>query len=60
MIEDIAVVEERYQKARWLKVHPDRVPTNSVSYCFPYRVWVPCAHEDDMSVSQFDFILFLK
>jgi hypothetical protein len=50
MIEDIAVVEERYQLAKWLGVSPDAVPTEQVSYTFPWRVWVPCAIEDDMSV----------
>lgn len=47
MIEDIAVVEERYQLAKWLGIDADAVPTDSVSYTFPWRVWVPCALEDD-------------
>ena len=45
MIEDLAVVEERYQLAKWLNVSPDAVPTDAVSYTFPWKVWVPCVLE---------------
>ena len=47
MIEDLAVVEERYQLALWLGIPPDSVPTNKVSYSFPWNVWVPAVLEED-------------
>ena len=50
MVEDIAVVEERYQMARFLGIPPDAVPTESVDYAFPLGVWVPAACESDASV----------
>ena len=46
MIEDLAVVEERYQMAKWLGISPVDVPNDSVSYTFPWRVWVPCVFEE--------------
>jgi hypothetical protein len=53
LVEDLAVVEERYQLARWLKVDPLSIPTDAVSYTFPYKVWVPAVMEEapDMAVS---------
>ena len=51
MIEDLAVVAERHQLAKWLDVAYDTVPTDTVSYTFPWRVWVPCVLEDDCDVS---------
>ena len=51
MIEDLAVVEGRYMLAKWLKVDPNSIPTDKVSYTFPFMVWVPCVHEGDYATT---------
>ena len=47
MIEDLAVVAERYQLAKWLGVSPELIPTSKVSYTFPWNVWVPVVWMDE-------------
>jgi len=46
MIEDLAVVAERYQMAKWLGIPPDSIPHEKVSYTFPWNVWVPVEFAD--------------
>jgi len=49
MIEDLAIVSERYQLAKFLNVSPDDIPTHKVSYTFPLNIWVPVEWEDDIA-----------